>query len=141
MGTAKRVGLYRNYRFIVEIDGITHAGFADWPAFDSNTVQLENREEDENATVRKLQPGFNKHGNILLKWGFTDSRRLYDWYREIMNGKIARKNGSIVVVDTEGKEEVRWNFFRGGRQSGTGPISAQRTKTWRSRHWRSHTQA
>jgi hypothetical protein len=49
MGTPKWVGLYRNCRFLVVIDGITHAGFADWSAFDSNRVQLENREKDMNA--------------------------------------------------------------------------------------------
>ncbi len=28
-----------------------------------------------------------------------------------MNGKVTRRNGSIILLDTEGNEKIRWNFF------------------------------
>jgi len=111
MATGARVDPYRNFNFLVEIDGITQAGFSDCTGFGANTDPIEYREGGmpEN-TVRKL-PGQTKYPNITLKWGLTDSRELYDWYRDVVKGKIERKSGSIILLDLEGKEKVRWNFF------------------------------
>jgi phage tail-like protein len=120
MATGQRVDPYRNYNFLVEIDGITQAGFSDCSGFGSSTDPIEYREGGENTTVRKL-PGMTKHTNITLKWGLTDSRDLYDWYRRIVSGKIDRKNGSIILLDTEGKEAVRWNFTAGWPSKWDGP--------------------
>jgi phage tail-like protein len=120
MATAQRVDPYRNFNFLVEIDGVTQAGFSDCSGFGSSTDPIEYREGGENTTVRKL-PGMTKHTNITLKWGLTDSREMYDWYREIVAGKVDRKNGSIVVLDLDGKEKVRWNFFQGWPTKWDGP--------------------
>jgi phage tail-like protein len=120
MATAQRVDPYRNFNFLVEIDGVTQAGFSDCSGFGSSTDPIEYREGGENTTVRKL-PGMTKHTNITLKWGLTDSREMYDWYREIVAGKVDRKNGSIVVLDLDGKEKLRWNFFQGWPTKWDGP--------------------
>src|SRR5688572_319148 len=111
---------YRNYDFLVEIDGITHAGFSDCSGFGSSTDPIEYREGGENATVRKL-PGLTKHANITLKWGMTDSHDLYDWHRQIVNGEIVRKNGSIIVLDTQGEAKVQWDFFQAWPAKWDGP--------------------
>lgn len=120
MATAQRVDPYRNFNFLVEIDGIVQAGFSDCSGFGSSNDPIEYREGGENTTVRKL-PGMTKHTNITLKWGLTDSKELYQWFREIVAGKIDRKNGSIVVLDLDGKEKVRWNFFQGWPTKWDGP--------------------
>src|SRR5262245_8681483 len=112
MATGQRVDPYRNFDFLVEIDGITQAGFTDCSGFGSSTDPIEYREGGENKSVRKL-PGMTKTTNITLKWGLTDSMELYNWYRDIVNGRVERKNGSIIVLDLEGVEKVRWNFFEG----------------------------
>ena len=112
MATGQRVDPYRNFGFLVEIDGITQAGFSDCSGFGSSTDPIEYREGGENKSVRKL-PGMTKHNNITLKWGLTDSMELYNWYRDVTNGRIERRNGSIIVLDLEGNEKVRWNFFEG----------------------------
>lgn len=111
MATGTRVDPYRNFNFLVEIDGITQAGFSDCTGFGANTDPIEYREGGmPGNTVHKL-PGQTKYPNITLKWGLTDSRELYDWYNDVTKGKIERKSGSIVLIDLEGKEKVRWNFF------------------------------
>jgi phage tail-like protein len=112
MATGQRVDPYRNFGFLVEIDGITQAGFSDCSGFGSSTDPIEYREGGENKSVRKL-PGLTKHNNITLKWGLTDSMELYNWYRDVTNGRIERRSGSIIVLDLEGNEKVRWNFFDG----------------------------
>jgi phage tail-like protein len=112
MATGKRVDPYRNFNFRVEIDGITQAGFSECTGFELSTDPIEYREGGENTTVRKL-PGLTKYANITLKWGLTDSKDLYNWYRDVVNGKIQRKNGSIIVRDLDGSDKVRWNFTDG----------------------------
>lgn len=120
MATGQRVDPYRNFSFLVEIDGITQAGFSDASGFGASTDPIEYREGGETKTVRKL-PGLTKYTNITLKWGLTDSRELYDWYRDVVNGKIERKSGSIILLDLEGEEKVRWNFFEAWPTKWDGP--------------------
>jgi phage tail-like protein len=116
----KRTDPYRNYGFRLKIDGIDQAGFSDCSGFGSSTDPIEYREGGENATVRKL-PGLTKHANITLKWGMTDSHDLYDWHRQIVNGEIVRKNGSIIVLDTQGEAKVQWDFFQAWPVKWDGP--------------------
>ncbi|MCP9835693.1 MULTISPECIES: phage tail protein [unclassified Cyanobium] len=101
---------YRNFRFLLEIDGITQAGFSDCTGFGSNLEVIEYREGGDAPTVRKL-PGKATYPDITLKWGITDSRELYDWHRAALDGRIIRKDGSVILLDDVGEEKVRWNFF------------------------------
>ena len=111
---------YGNYNFLVEIDGITRAAFQECSSFNSEVEATEYREGGENTTPRKF-PGQTKYSNISLKWGLTDSRELYDWHRQVVNGDIERKNGSIVLLDRKGEEVLRWNFFRAWPTKWDGP--------------------
>jgi phage tail-like protein len=125
MATGERVDPFRNYNFIVEIDGIAQAGFQEVSGGLSSEIDVTEYREggfspaEHGSTVRKL-PGMTKYSNITLKWGLTDSRELYDWHRDVVKGKIERKNGSIVLLDTEGNEAVRWNFANGWPSKWTG---------------------
>jgi phage tail-like protein len=105
-----RVDPYKNFRFLVELDGIVQAGFTDCSGFGSNVEVVEYREGGDAATVRKL-PGKTSFPDITLKWGITDSRELYDWHRTAVDGAVQRKNGSIILQDDLGQEKIRWNFF------------------------------
>lgn len=105
-----RVDPYKNYRFLVEIDGIVQGGFSECSGFGSEVEVVEYREGGDDATVRKLR-GKASYPDISLKWGITDSRDLYDWHATAVNGQIERKNGSIILLDDTGQEKIRWNFF------------------------------
>jgi phage tail-like protein len=120
MATGHRVDPYKNFKFLVEIDGIVQAGFSDCSGFGSNVEVVEYREGGDNSTVRKL-PGKVSFPDIELKWGLTDSRELYDWHRAAVNGQIQRKNGSIIVLDDVGAEKVRWNFVNAWPSKWHGP--------------------
>jgi len=109
---ADRKDPYRNSRFILEIDGVSQAGFREATIPDISSEAIEYREGNEAPTVRKI-PGLIKYGNISLKWGITDSTDMYDWYKEaILDSKFndARKNISILLLDELGGEVNRWNF-------------------------------
>jgi phage tail-like protein len=105
-----RVDPFRNFRFLVEIDGIVQGGFSECSGFGSNIEVIEYREGGDATTVRKL-PGKTSYTDIVLKWGVTLSRELYDWHLQVINGQISRRNGSVVILDDTGQEAVRWNFF------------------------------
>jgi phage tail-like protein len=110
MATGQRVDPYKNFRFLVEIEGIVQAGFSEVSGFGSDVEVVEYREGGDTSTVRKL-PGKTTYHDLTLKWGITDSRELYDWHRAAVNGQVERKNGSILLLDDLGQEKVRWNFF------------------------------
>ena len=111
---------YGTYNFLVEIDGITRAAFQKVSGFDSTTDVVEHREGGDNMTTRKL-PGLTKHSNIVLKWGMTDDRDLYEWHRRVTQGDVERKNGSIVLLDRKREEVARWNFVRAWPTKWDGP--------------------
>jgi phage tail-like protein len=100
---------FRNFNFVVEIQGLRQAGFAECSGFGSSTDPTEVPEGGWNSTVHKLA-GRTKQNNITLKWGLTDSRDFYDWYRDLVGGMVKRLNGSIVALDLEGQEAARWDF-------------------------------
>lgn len=99
-----------NFNFIVEFDGITQAGFAECSGFGATTEPVEVNEGGLNTASHKF-PGRTKQNNLTLKWGMTNSIELYEWYRDAVNGKIRRMTGSIIMLDTEGREKARWNFY------------------------------
>ncbi len=112
---------FRSYNFLVEIDGLTQASFQECSGLDATTEPIEYREGGDNTTVRKL-PGRTSYSDITLKRGMTDSRELWDWFKQIRDGNVARKNGSIVVYDLSNANEVaRWNFVRAWPTKWEGP--------------------
>jgi|SRR5215211_984702 len=113
MSVGTRKDPFRNSRYIVEIDGITQAGFSEVTVPDTTTDVIEYREGNEVTTVRKV-PGLTKYSNIVLKYGITDSMELFNWYKDIVDGKIktSRKNISVLFLDEQGNEATRWTFVQ-----------------------------
>lgn len=109
MPVGQRIDPYRNFRFRVEIDGITQAGFLECLNLGSSTDVIEYREGTDPTTTRKLT-GLTKYSNIILRWGITDSMELMNWRKAIINGNIQRRNISIILLDEMGNEKVRWNI-------------------------------
>lgn len=111
---------YRSYRFKVEIGGVQRAGFRECSGLDFSHDPIDYREGPDPLHVRKL-PGLIKFSNIVLKWGLSDDQELWDWRQEALDGKVVRKNGSILLLDDTGAEKMRWNFTAGWPAKWTGP--------------------
>ena len=111
---------YKNFNFIVEIDGIAQAGFMECSGLESETEVIEYREGNEANIVHQLA-GLTVYSNILLKSGVTDSKELYLWRKSIIDGQIERKNGSIVLLNDRREEVARWNFRSGWPCRMSGP--------------------
>jgi phage tail-like protein len=112
---------YRGFKFKVQIDGITKAGFREVSGLDAGTDAVDYRDGD-GTTMRKLA-GLQKFSNITLKRGITEDQDLWKWRSMVMDGKIkdARKNGQILLLDDEGNEAAEWTFTDGWPTKWTGP--------------------
>jgi len=117
---ATRVDPYRGFNFLVEIDGITQAGFQECSGLDSDTAVVEYREGADPSHTRKLS-GLNSFSAITLKRGVTDSDELWRWRLTAVEGRTERRNGSIVLLDERGTEKIRWNFTNAWPSKWSGP--------------------
>jgi phage tail-like protein len=111
---------YHSYNFLVEIDGITRAGFRECSGLDSSQEPINYREGSDPLTTRRL-PGLVQYSNITLRWGISDDADLWEWRQAAADGKVERRNGSIVLRDDTGTEKLRWNFRDGWPTKWTGP--------------------
>ena len=119
--TGKRSDPYRGFNFEVQIDNTAVAGFRECGGLSFTTDPVEYREgTDVPLHVRKLT-GLCKFANIMLKRGITQNVELWNWYKNVLNGKEDRRNGAIVLHDEQHKPVVRWNFENGWITKWEGP--------------------
>jgi phage tail-like protein len=110
--------LFGNYNFLLEISGITGdaktivGGFKSLSGMDSETEVVEFKQGNDKVVRKK--PGRTTYANITLERGFTATDDLWQWRKNIEDGLIDRRSGSIVVLDNDGETEVaRYNFYEG----------------------------
>jgi phage tail-like protein len=125
MAGNQRVDPYMNFRFRVELDGIQQAGFMECSGLGSQIEVVEYREGNDLTAVRKL-PGKVSYPDIVLKWGVTDSQELYNWHQQVIQGNLIRKNGSVVLVDSQGNEKLVELFQRLAKQMGWPDLQCER---------------
>ncbi|MEO0249683.1 MAG: phage tail protein [candidate division WOR-3 bacterium] len=125
MPAPKRKDPYENFNFRVEIDGITQAGFSEVIIPEAGIDVVEYREGNESSHVRKI-PGRVRYGNVILKWGITNSQELYNWWKAVRDGNVMRKNMSIVLMDLQRIDVKRWNVKEAWPVSyAVGPLDAK----------------
>ena len=107
-----RIDPLRNFRYRLEIDGITQAGFSEVTIAESTIDPVDYREGTDPPHVRKLS-GLTKYGNVTLKWGLTiggSALDLFRWHADVSAGLIKerRKKLVIVVMDEAGVDSARF---------------------------------
>ena len=120
MASANRNDPYKAFNFLVEIDGIQAAGFAECTGLSTETDVIEYREGNERGGVRKI-PGLAKFTNIVLKRGLTRSRDLWNWRKVIIDGGVDRRSGVIVVLGDNHTPVARFQFREGWPSKWEGP--------------------
>jgi phage tail-like protein len=110
--------LFGTYNFLLEIQGIINdtkvivGGFKTVSGMDSQTEVIEFKQG--NDTVVRKKPGRTTYSNIVLERGYTATDDLWQWRKNIEDGKIDRRSGSVIVLDQDGQTEVaRYNFYEG----------------------------
>jgi phage tail-like protein len=117
---------YSGYNFEVILNGVSDDGtavkgsFSEVSGLEVSMDPIEYRNGSEDITMRKV-PGLKKFPNIVLKRGQTGDLALWNWVVEGMNGLIRRTEGSIVMLDENRREVMRWNFKRAWPCKHTGP--------------------
>lgn len=97
------------YNFKIELEGVDAGAFTEAIGPEVITEVLATSDGEE-MTIRK-RPGRTTCSNIILRRGFTNTEELWDWYKAVMDGRIERRSGSIVICDDVGDEIVRYNFL------------------------------
>ena len=119
MGKQKRADPYGSFNFLVEIDGLTAAGFTEVSGLDVEVSVIEYREGGDFLT-RKL-PGLKKYSNITLKRGWSQDTSLWNWMNQILEGNIQRADGAITLLDDARQPVSRWRFQNGWPCKWLGP--------------------
>ena len=120
-----RVDPYRNFQFLVQIDGFSQAGFSECSGLASEIAVIEYREGGEPTSVRKL-PGRVSFHDITLKRGVTNSREFYDWHLAGLQGQVDRRNVAIILLDEAATRWPAGGSIMHGLANGKGRISTPR---------------
>jgi phage tail-like protein len=98
---------YGGFRFRVEILGLQVGGFSEVLGIERE-VQLEDfREGGVNGYTHKLAT-VTKYQNLTLKRGIGDATEFWQWHQDVVNGKIERRQVTVVLVDIAGRDTWRW---------------------------------
>ncbi|MCZ7640224.1 MAG: phage tail protein [Verrucomicrobia bacterium] len=108
--TGKRKDPFRGFNFQVQISNTSVAGFRECSGLSFTTDPVEYREGTDKALHPRKLTGLRKFANISLKRGVTDNQELWKWYKNVLNGKTDRRNGSIVLRNEEHQSVMRWKF-------------------------------
>jgi phage tail-like protein len=107
---------YGNFNFLLEIGGITPdqktivGGFKSMSGMTSETEVIEFKQGND-MVVRK-KPGRTTYANIVLERGYAASDDLWQWRKNIEDGNIDRRSGTITVLDNDGETIVaEFNFY------------------------------
>jgi phage tail-like protein len=117
---------YKAFNFRVEIAGMTSASFSEVSGLESEVEAVDYREGGEELRVRKL-PGLHKYANIVLKRGITQDLEWWNWHKQVLDGNVQRRNGSVILLDDRGQEQVRWNFVNSWPCKYIGPTLAAKS--------------
>lgn len=114
MATTQLTDPYRGFRFRVEISGIQIAAFSEASVPDISVESVDYREGTDPIYKRPLS-GLTTYGHLSLKKGLTDGMDLYNWQQQVSQlgsaSPNAQKNISLVLMDSDGSEKVRWNII------------------------------
>jgi len=107
-----RIDPIRNFRYRLEIDNITQAGFSEVHISETTIDVVEYREGNDPPHTRKLS-GLTKYGNVSLKWGLTvgaSALDMFKWHAAVSAGQIKdnRKKVVIVAQDEAGTDAARF---------------------------------
>lgn len=99
---------YKQFRYKVECNGLTKAGFSEVSAPDAALEVVKYREGDYLTPESIKMPGLIEYTNVTLKNGITDSMDFYQWISNISAGIIERQDLTIILLDDTGAEKCTW---------------------------------
>ena len=111
---------YTSFRFRVEIDHLKAAQVSEISGLSIETETEPFEEGGVNDFVYQF-PKRTKYQHIILKRGITEIDDFWNWYNEVVNGIIKRKEVAVVLMDVTGKDRRQWNIIDAYPVKWTGP--------------------
>lgn len=102
---------FRAYNFKLSIGGVTEGHFVECRGLDVKINTIRYREGGTQQVVRAI-PGRVDYGPVELRYGLTNSRELWQWFLTGVQGKVERRNVSVLLLDPDGvAEAMRWDLM------------------------------
>ena len=101
---------YSNFNFLVEIDGVASAGFAEADLPGGRIETIEYREGGDKTSAARKLPGRVSYENVILRRGLSGRTDLYDWWRAVRDGALDRRDVSIQLLDEARNPVQRWTL-------------------------------
>lgn len=102
---------FRAYNFKLVINGVTEGHFTECSDLAVRVQTIKYREAGQNQIVHSLG-GPVEYADVVLRYGLTTSRELWEWMMKSVAGTVERRNVSIVMLDSAGvTESLRWNLI------------------------------
>ena len=99
---------FKNYSFLVEIDGIASSAFKSVSGLAAEAEVIEYREGSDAVSSSRKLPGRVRYPNVRLSRGLTTSRDLWDWWQTVVDGTVERRNVAITLLDDSRTPVLRW---------------------------------
>ncbi|MCX5724215.1 MAG: phage tail protein [Nitrospirae bacterium] len=104
---------YRQFNFLVEVDGVIVGGFSEVSGLTAEVDAGDYRDGRQVREVGGRLPGVRKAATIMLRHGWTQDKRLLDWCQAALKGEQKLVSGSIILVNEARQVKRRWTFSRG----------------------------
>lgn len=108
--TGNYVDPYAAYNFRMEVGKEVAGYFTECSGLGARVEALQWRAGDSGRRVHRL-PGRLEYADVTLRYGLTASTHLWDWFTQVMQGKSDRRNVSIILLDNQDQEALRWNLY------------------------------
>jgi phage tail-like protein len=101
---------YRAYNFKLVIQGVTEGHFVECAGLGVRVQALRYQEGGGNVVHRI--PGPVDYGDVTLRYGLTPSTELWNWFMAAVQGRVERRNVSVLMLGTDGiTEALRWDLI------------------------------
>jgi len=115
-----RADPYQGFNFLVEIEGLLVGGFSECTGLQAEVEMTDYREGGQNDFVWRFA-GPAKYPSLNLKHGLTLIDGLWSWHRDVAQGVIERRNGTVYLLNKQRIPVVWWDFKQALPVRWTGP--------------------
>jgi phage tail-like protein len=112
---------YLNFNFRVEIDSLEVAGFSEVQIPEGRIEAVAYREGADPGSAARLLPGRLEWEPVVLRRGFAGDPALFQWWNDLVQGNLSRRNVAIVLLDEQRREIARWLVRRAWPSKWVGP--------------------
>jgi phage tail-like protein len=109
----------QQYKFAVEIEGISGIGFSSADGLETELEVVQYREGGYGAT-RKL-PGIEQTGTVTLEKGAFNDKTLFEWFKQVASSPDFRKTITITEQDRLGNARRTWTLYEAWASKVTNP--------------------